>query len=40
MLKQTVAQLCFGFFSRLPIIVQAKEVSLSSDVGILPIRQL
>ncbi|MEE9184879.1 MAG: IS1380 family transposase [Acidimicrobiia bacterium] len=39
MLGQTVAQLCFGFFSRLPIVVEPKEVSVSSDTGILPIRQ-
>lgn len=39
MVGQTVAQLCFGFFSRLPIVVEPKEVSLSSDTGILPIRQ-
>ncbi len=39
MLGQTVAQLCLGFFSRLPIVVEPKEVSVSSDTGILRIRQ-
>ncbi len=39
MVGQTVAQSCFDFFSRLPIVVEPKEVHLSSDVGILPIRQ-
>ena len=39
MLGQTVAQLCFDFLSRLPIVVEPKEVSVSSDTGILPIRQ-
>lgn len=39
MVGQTVAQLCFGFFSRLQIVVEPKEVSVSSDAGILPIRQ-
>lgn len=39
MLGQTVAQLCLGFFSRLSIVVEPKEVSVSSDTGILPIRQ-
>ena len=33
MLGQTVAQLCFDFLSRLPIVVEPKEVSVSSDSG-------
>ncbi|UCC32228.1 MAG: transposase [Phycisphaerales bacterium] len=39
MLKQCVAQICFDFFSRLPIVVEPHEVQVSSDTGILPIRQ-
>ncbi|MHC4867662.1 MAG: IS1380 family transposase [Planctomycetota bacterium] len=39
MFGQSVAQICFDFFSRLPIVVQPKDVDLSSDVGILAIRQ-
>ena len=39
MFRQTVAQICFDFFSRLPIVVEPKEVQVSSDTGILPIRQ-
>jgi hypothetical protein len=39
MVAQTVAQFAFDFFSRLPIVVEPKEVHLSSDAGILPIRQ-
>ena len=39
MLKQGVFQICFDFFSRLPIVVESKEVQVSSDTGILPIRQ-
>jgi hypothetical protein len=38
MSTQTVEQICFGFY-RLPIIVEATEAQISSDVGILPIRQ-
>ena len=36
MFGQTVAQICFGLYSRLPIVVEPKEVSVSSDAGILP----
>jgi hypothetical protein len=39
MFGQSVSQVCFDFFSRLPIVVQPKDVDLSSDIGILPIRQ-
>jgi len=39
MITQTVEQMCFGFFPRLPIVVEPTEAQLSSDVGILPIRQ-
>ncbi|HSW44129.1 MAG TPA: hypothetical protein VLM89_10725 [Phycisphaerae bacterium] len=36
MSAQTVEQMCFGFFSRLPIVVEPTEARISSDVGILP----
>ena len=39
MILQGVAQVCFDFFSRLPIVVERKDVQISSDTGILPIRQ-
>ena len=39
MIRQTVAEICFDFFSRLPIVVEAHDQQISSDVGILPIRQ-
>ncbi len=39
MVGQAVAQIGFDFFSRLPIVVEPKEVQVSSDAGILPIRQ-
>ncbi len=39
MVRQSVAQVCFGFFSRLPIVVKTKDVQATSDAGILPIRQ-
>src|SRR4030042_637088 len=39
MSEHTVNQICFDFFSRLPIVVEPKEVDVSSDAGILPIRQ-
>jgi hypothetical protein len=39
MVLQGVAQVCFDFFSRLPIVVERKDVQVSSDTGILPIRQ-
>ena len=38
MSTRTVEQICFGFH-RLPIVVEATEAQISSDVGILPIRQ-
>ena len=39
MVLHSVARFVFDFFSRLPIVVEPKEVQLSSDVGLLPIRQ-
>lgn len=39
MVQQDVEQIRFDFFSRLPIVVETKEVQVSSDAGILPIRQ-
>lgn len=39
MIQQTVAQICFDFFCRLPIVVEPQEAQFSSDTGILPIRQ-
>ena len=39
MLQQSVEQNRFDFFPRLPIVVEAKDVQVSSDAGILPIRQ-
>ena len=39
MSEQTAEQMAFGFFSRLPVIVEPVDAQLSSDVGILPIRQ-
>jgi len=39
MSEHTVNQICFDFFSHLPIVVESKEVDVSSDAGILPIRQ-
>ena len=39
MSEHTVNQICFDFFSSLPIFVEPKEVDVSSDAGILPIRQ-
>jgi len=39
MILQGVAQLCFDFLSRLPIVVEPKNVQVTSDTGILPIRQ-
>ena len=38
MSEQSVDQICFDFLGRLPIVVQAKEVDVSSDAGILPLR--
>ena len=39
MSEQSVAPGSFDFFSAMPVVVQAKDVSVSSDTGILPIRQ-
>lgn len=39
MLAQSVAQICFDFFCRLPIVVEPQKVQVISDTGILPIRQ-
>jgi hypothetical protein len=39
MSEQRVEQTTFDFFSRLPVVVEPTEAQLSSDVGILPIRQ-
>jgi len=39
MLAQSVVQFGFDFFSRLPIVVEPKNVQVSSDTGILAIRQ-
>lgn len=39
MVRQAVAQICFDFFSRLPIVVEPQVVQVSSDTGILLIRQ-
>ena len=39
MVQQTVEQIRFDFFSRLPIDVEVRDVQVSSDAGILPIRQ-
>ena len=39
MVQQCVGQFCFGFVPGLPVIVEPKNVQVSSDVGILPIKQ-
>jgi hypothetical protein len=39
MSAQPVAQISFDFYSRLPVIVEAQDVQVSSDAGILPLRQ-
>ena len=39
MSKQPVHQIGFDFLPRLPIVVEPKEVDVSSDAGILPLRQ-
>ena len=39
MSQQGVEQICFDFLTRLPIVVEARDVQVSSDAGILPIRQ-
>jgi hypothetical protein len=37
---QSVWQMSFGFFDEKPIVVEASDASLTSDAGLLPIRQL
>jgi len=37
--QQSVEQIRFDFVPRLPIVVEAKDVQVSSDAGILPVRQ-
>ena len=39
MSQQPVEQIRFDFLPRLPIVVEAKDVQVSSDAGILPVRQ-
>lgn len=39
MSPQAVAQVSFDFFSRLPVVVESQDVRVSSDAGILPLRQ-
>ena len=39
MSQQSVEQIRFDFVPRLPIVVEAKDVQVSSDAGILPVRQ-
>ena len=39
MSERTVAQIGFDFFSRLPVVVEVRDVQVGSDAGILPIRQ-
>jgi hypothetical protein len=39
MSSQTVEQLCFDFLPHLPLVVQRDEGQLSSDAGLLPLRQ-
>lgn len=39
MSQHLAEQVCFDFFSRLPIVVEARDVQVSSDAGILPLRQ-
>jgi hypothetical protein len=36
---QPVSQISFGFYSRLPVVVEAHAAWTSSDAGILPLRQ-
>lgn len=36
---QSANQVCFDFFSRLPVVVEAHDTPVTSDAGILPIRQ-
>lgn len=39
MSAQSVSQICFDFLPRLPIVVESRSVDVSSDAGILPLRQ-
>jgi len=39
MVQQGVGQFCFNFIPGLPVIVESKNVQVSSDAGILPIKQ-
>lgn len=39
MSEQDVAQITLDFFSRLPVAVKTRDVQVSSDTGILPIRK-
>ncbi|HSW44293.1 MAG TPA: hypothetical protein VLM89_01850 [Phycisphaerae bacterium] len=39
MSAQTAEQMCFGFFSRLPIVIEPTNAQISGDMGIPPIRQ-
>ncbi len=39
MSQQPVEQIRFDFLPRLPIVVETKDVQVSSDAGILPVRQ-
>lgn len=39
MVRQAVEPVCFDFFPRLPIEVEVRDVQVSSDAGILPVRQ-
>ena len=39
MSEQCVDQICFDFLGRLPIVVEARSIDVSSDAGILPLRQ-
>ena len=39
MSEQTVDPIYFDFFGRLPIVVEPRAVDVSSDAGILPLRQ-
>ena len=39
MSEQSVDQICFDFLGRLPIVVESRKAEISSDAGILPLRQ-
>lgn len=39
MVRQTVAPVCFDFFFKLPVVIEEREAQVTSDAGILPIRQ-